>query len=283
MSVSASSRRRTSISSTSWRARITTGERWSTRVTRSTRISPWTYTFRVIASNNSGVWNEQGDVLEFSVAPAYYQTNWFRALCAAALMALLWAAHRSVSGSCIIGSKLTLDARVGESTRELRGSFTTLCFRAHTGCCCGSRRFPSCCRSARWRPKQGWTGRSSRRRQFITEARDEVQGLRDSTTQTNDLALAISSLGEGLATDSASHGPATFRCRRRGRSARSASHHFVMRSTRLPPKRSGMHFGTPKARQDRSGNPLRSMSNSAACAGRRERHRSRRYSPSQGE
>ena len=43
-------------------------------------LRPRTYRFRVIASNNSGVWNEQGDTLEFSVAPAYYQTNWFRAL-----------------------------------------------------------------------------------------------------------------------------------------------------------------------------------------------------------
>ena len=28
------------------------------------------------------MWNETGDSLEFSIEPAYYQTNWFRALCA---------------------------------------------------------------------------------------------------------------------------------------------------------------------------------------------------------
>ena len=38
--------------------------------------------------------------------------------------------------------------------------------------------------------------------QFITEARDEVQGLRDSTVEGNNLALAISTLGQELATDS---------------------------------------------------------------------------------
>ena len=43
---------------------------------------------------------------------------------------------------------------------------------------------------------------------FITEARDEVQGLRDSTVQSNDLALAISTLGQELGTDSANHRPA---------------------------------------------------------------------------
>src|SRR5271166_2108067 len=42
----------------------------------------------------------------------------------------------------------------------------------------------------------------------ITEGRDAVQGLRDSTTQTNDLALAISTLGEEFAADSSNHRPA---------------------------------------------------------------------------
>jgi signal transduction histidine kinase len=44
--------------------------------------------------------------------------------------------------------------------------------------------------------------------EFITEARDEVQGLRDSTVQSNDLAMAISTLGEELTTDSTDHRPA---------------------------------------------------------------------------
>ncbi len=41
----------------------------------------------------------------------------------------------------------------------------------------------------------------------ITEGRDAVQGLRDSTIQTNDLARAISTLGEELVTDSSNHQP----------------------------------------------------------------------------
>jgi hypothetical protein len=44
-------------------------------------LAPRDYTFRVMASNNSGVWNEAGASLGFSVAPAYYQTWWFRSLC----------------------------------------------------------------------------------------------------------------------------------------------------------------------------------------------------------
>jgi len=58
-----------------------------------TNLPPINYRFRVIACNNSGVWNETGALLGFSIAPAYYQTKWFRALCAAAIFALLWAAY----------------------------------------------------------------------------------------------------------------------------------------------------------------------------------------------
>jgi PAS domain S-box-containing protein len=57
-------------------------------------LAPGNYTFRVIASNNSGVWNETGASLDFSVAPAWYQTAWFRTFCIVALLALLWAIYR---------------------------------------------------------------------------------------------------------------------------------------------------------------------------------------------
>jgi signal transduction histidine kinase/ligand-binding sensor domain-containing protein len=57
-------------------------------------LGPGKYTFRVIACNNSGVWNEVGDTLNFSIAPAYWQTNWFRAACVAAMVALLWWIYR---------------------------------------------------------------------------------------------------------------------------------------------------------------------------------------------
>jgi signal transduction histidine kinase len=59
-----------------------------------TDLSPGNYRFRVMASNNSGVWNEEGSSLDFSIAPAYWQTNWFLALCAAVFIALLGGAYR---------------------------------------------------------------------------------------------------------------------------------------------------------------------------------------------
>jgi hypothetical protein len=55
---------------------------------------PHNYRSRVMACNNSGVWNEAGTSLDFSIAPAYYQTNWFRALMAASVLAMLWGLYR---------------------------------------------------------------------------------------------------------------------------------------------------------------------------------------------
>ena len=98
--------------------------------------------------------------------------------------------------------------RESASVHALRESFTILCCKASTGCCFVSRLFPSCCRSDRSRRKRSWITRSSRPPSAITEGRDAVQGLRDSTIQTNDLALAISTLGEELAADSTGHRPA---------------------------------------------------------------------------
>jgi hypothetical protein len=50
------------------------------------KSEPGNYRFRVVASNDSGVWNEQGTALDFTIAPAYRQTTWFRALCGAAFL-----------------------------------------------------------------------------------------------------------------------------------------------------------------------------------------------------
>src|SRR6266403_1739143 len=57
-------------------------------------LAPGNYRFRVTACNNSGVCNEAGTLMDFSIAPAYYQTTWFRLSCVGALLALLWGIYR---------------------------------------------------------------------------------------------------------------------------------------------------------------------------------------------
>ncbi len=89
-------------------------------------LRPGHYRFRVIACNNDGVWNETGASLNFSIAPAYYQTMWFRVLCGAAFLLLLWALYqlrlRQLRHQITIG----LEARVNERTRVARELHDTL-------------------------------------------------------------------------------------------------------------------------------------------------------------
>ena len=85
-----------------------------------TDLPPGKYSFRVIASNSDGVWNDNAARLDFTVTPAYYQTNWFRILCALVFLGLLWAAYRWRVRQMRHEFEVTLDARVGERTRIAR-------------------------------------------------------------------------------------------------------------------------------------------------------------------
>ncbi len=43
-----------------------------------TKVSPGTYIFHVAASNNDGVWNEEGAKITLTILPPYWMTWWFR-------------------------------------------------------------------------------------------------------------------------------------------------------------------------------------------------------------
>jgi len=64
------------------------------RIARYTNLSPGAYTFRVIGSNNDGVWNEEGKSLSIIIHPPWWQTWWAYALYGLlALTALLSIRH----------------------------------------------------------------------------------------------------------------------------------------------------------------------------------------------
>ena len=161
-------------------------------------LGPGTYQFRVKACNNSGVWNEAGSSLEFVIDPAWYQTNWFRALCAATFLALFWAAYQLRVRQLAAQFNLTLEARVTERTRIARDLHDTLLqsFQALLPRLQASiNMFPSRPDDARRNLEQA----ADQASQAIAEGRDAIQGMRMSTVEKNDLALALRTLGEELA------------------------------------------------------------------------------------
>jgi signal transduction histidine kinase len=89
-------------------------------------LSPGDYRFCVMASNNSGVWNEAGDTLEFYIAPAYYQTNLFRAACVAGFFLVLWGLYRYRLYQIARQFHARLGERVEERTRIARELHDTI-------------------------------------------------------------------------------------------------------------------------------------------------------------
>jgi len=175
-----------------------------------TDLPPGQYSFRVIACNSDGIWNESAAKLDFSVAPAYYQTYWFRALGAIAFLGLFWAAYQWRVRQLQKQFEMTLDARVGERTRIARDLHDTMLQSFHGLLL----RFQTVSLLLPGRPieaKEKLDSAIDQAAGAITEGRDAVQGLRASTVERNDLALAIRTLGEELENDSSNHRPATFR------------------------------------------------------------------------
>jgi signal transduction histidine kinase/CheY-like chemotaxis protein/ligand-binding sensor domain-containing protein len=89
------------------------------RVAYYTNLPPGSYRFRVMASNEDGIWNEPGASFAFELSPRFYQTIWFFLLCAAAVaLAGAGVYHWRVRGLC--RRERQLAERVEERTAALR-------------------------------------------------------------------------------------------------------------------------------------------------------------------
>ncbi len=165
-----------------------------------TDLPPRKYSFQVVACNNDGVCNDTPATLEFFVAPAYYQTNWFRAFCAALLLVLLWTAYQWRVRQLARQFDLALDARVAERTRIGRELHDTLLQSFHAILL----KFQSVLNLLPERPAEA---RDKLERALdqatdaVTEARDAVQGLRPSALDSRDLADSIARISEELTID----------------------------------------------------------------------------------
>ena len=152
-------------------------------------LRPGSYRFRVIASNNDGVWNETGATLDFKVAAAWYQTIWFRSLCSVVGVLLLWAIYRLRVRRIAGTMKARFDERLAERTRIARDLHDTFLQTIQ-----GSKLVADDALSAStdlshmrqaMEKLSAWLGRATE------EGRAALNSLRTSTTEVNDLADAF--------------------------------------------------------------------------------------------
>jgi hypothetical protein len=160
-------------------------------------LSPGKYKFHVIACNNDGVWNETGATLDFSVAPAWYQTIWFRASCVGGFVLLLWALYQLRLQQMLWQFNMTLEARIDERTRIARELHDTL-LQSFQGL---MLRFQTVDEMLPARPmdaKKALEGALDRGDQAISEGRDAITDIRASTLASHDLAKSITALMTNL-------------------------------------------------------------------------------------
>jgi signal transduction histidine kinase/ligand-binding sensor domain-containing protein len=165
-------------------------------------LGPGSYRFWLTASNNSGVWNESGDSFEFFIKPAYYQTTWFRALCAAAFCALLWGLYQYRVHQIARETDARMEERMTERMRIARElhdtllqSFQGLLIRLQAGYNLMAARPEEARKAFEIALDQGSDA--------MAEARAIVQQLRDTTVVTDNLAREIGSFYEHLQMSSA--------------------------------------------------------------------------------
>ena len=154
-----------------------------------TDLRPGTYRFRVIASNNDGVWNEEGASVEIVIAPAWYQTRAFLMFIITLAGMAAWLGYRLRLRQVARALNARFDARLEERTRVARDLHDTLLQTVQ-----GSKMVAD---SALDRPDDApalaralqqvsaWLAQAGQ------EGRAAVNALRMSTTERNDLAEAF--------------------------------------------------------------------------------------------
>jgi signal transduction histidine kinase len=162
-------------------------------------LPPGAYRFRVMACNNDGVWNEAGTAYEFSIDPAFYQTRWFEAACAAAFLALLWGLYQYRLHQMARKFNIRLEERVNERTRIARELHDTL-LQSFQG---SMFRMQAALNLLPLRPEkagEALDGAIARTEQAIAEGRNAIQDLRSEAATATDITQSLTTMGQELAT-----------------------------------------------------------------------------------
>lgn len=98
------------------------------RTTFYTNLPPGSYTFRVIACNNDGVWNESGASFSFVIRPHFYQTAWFTILLLLAAGGAAFGLYRLRVWQ-LLDKEKKLNARIQEAMASIKvlGGLIPIC------------------------------------------------------------------------------------------------------------------------------------------------------------
>jgi signal transduction histidine kinase len=89
-------------------------------------LSPNTYRLHIIASNREGLWNGPETIVPFVIEPAFWQTRWFQALCAAVCALVIVALYRLRMYHLTRQLNLRFQERLAERTRIAQELHDTL-------------------------------------------------------------------------------------------------------------------------------------------------------------
>lgn len=92
---------------------------------RYTNLEPGTYTFKVLASNNDGVWNPVEAKVDIRILPPWWESLWFRILAGFGLVVLVFGIVQYRTSS-IKRRNRELERRVAERTDELETAHSEL-------------------------------------------------------------------------------------------------------------------------------------------------------------
>lgn len=152
-------------------------------------LPPGDYRFRVIACNNDGVWNETGAFLDFRIAPAWYQTNWFRLLCVVTGILIVWSLYRLRVRQIARAINARFDERLAERTRIAGELHDTLLQTLQASKLVADDALEQADDPTRLRRAMeqlsAWLARA------VSEGRAALNSLRTSTIERNDLAAAF--------------------------------------------------------------------------------------------
>jgi len=158
-------------------------------------LGPGNYRFHVLAANDDGVWNARGAEAQLVIAPRFYQTLWFYALCLLAGLAL-------IVGFVVWRMRLAAD-RVHLQLMERMNERERIAREIHDTLLQGVQglllRLQAMMAGPTVRETDTLNAAIDQARQMVVEGRDKIISLRGETPRQSELAQSILAVGEDLA------------------------------------------------------------------------------------